>query len=291
MAIDPREFYRNISDYDDYFADQLHSADWLNSTQQSKEQAAWAAARTIDNVHFKNQKKKVYDALVAAGGESAVGVEGDILRQNTDLTTKELRAVYQSQLHQFPRDEDGDYGGTWVQEVGGAPAGTFTLTFNGQTTAAIDSTDINLDVSIQVALDALTNVDPGDVVVTDLGGSQSQITLAGQYSLTLNNKLTIDDSSITNGFATLVMVSDWGIPNDIFYAAAEEAINLIAMRLPDQQIRNLVLTSGGVASNRTSMDRARAPQKHIVHRFTSPFAWQLVEKWVSRNHSFNIKRI
>lgn len=189
MAIDPSLFYRDIVDYDAYFGDQLHADDWINATVENKEKAALAATRAVDNLHFKNVKKTVYDAIVAAGGED--GVEGDILYQNTDLTTKELRQAYESQLHQFPRDKQ----------------------------------------------DADT------------------------------------------------------VPDDIFYATAEEAISLLSGRFADQAFRNLVLTSGGVASNRVSMDRSGQAQKHIVHRLTSPYAWQLCEKWISRNHSFDIKRV
>ena len=46
-------------------------------------------------------------------------------------------------------------------------SGTYTLTFEGQTTAAIPYATAAAD--IQTALNALSNVDPGDIVVTDSG--------------------------------------------------------------------------------------------------------------------------
>lgn len=104
MAIDPNTYYRTIADYDAYFADNPWADDWKDAILANKEWAAQAATRAIDNLHFKNVKKTLYDALVADAGEDAQGKEGDILLQNTRLTTEQIRAAYNAQLKQFPRD-------------------------------------------------------------------------------------------------------------------------------------------------------------------------------------------
>ncbi|WP_330479851.1 hypothetical protein OG301_39250 (plasmid) [Streptomyces platensis] len=64
--------------------------------------------------------------------------------------------------------------------VTGAPTGgTFTITFSGQTTAAIA---YNATAAVvQSALEALSNVAPGDIVVTGNAGGPWTLTYGGQY--------------------------------------------------------------------------------------------------------------
>ena len=81
--------------------------------------------------------------------------------------------------------------------------GTFTLTVNGQETAAI-AFDATAAV-IQTALEALSNVESGDVTAvattgTDLGDANAVVTLTwgGNFTGT-NPTIAIDDSSLTGG--------------------------------------------------------------------------------------------
>lgn len=84
-------------------------------------------------------------------------------------------------------------------------AGTFTLSFGGQTTGAIafDATD----ATIQTALEALSTIDPGDVTVTqEVGlleaGGRMRCDFAGQYAwktLTGTNKMTVNSGGLTGG--------------------------------------------------------------------------------------------
>ncbi|MFE7547091.1 hypothetical protein [Streptomyces gardneri] len=64
--------------------------------------------------------------------------------------------------------------------VTGAPTGgTFTITYSGQTTAAIA---YNATAAVvQTALEALSNVNPGDIVVTGNAGGPWTLTYGGQY--------------------------------------------------------------------------------------------------------------
>lgn len=64
--------------------------------------------------------------------------------------------------------------------VTGAPTGgTFTITFSGQTTGAIA---YNATAAVvQTALEALSNVNPGDIVVTGNAGGPWTLTYGGQY--------------------------------------------------------------------------------------------------------------
>ena len=95
-------------------------------------------------------------------------------------------------------------------------AGTFTLTFGGQTT-----TGIAFDASaatIQTALEALSTIDPGDVTVTqevgtlDVGG-RMRCDFAGQYAwktLTGTNSMTVDSSGLTGGSYSMNYVNPDG---------------------------------------------------------------------------------
>jgi len=79
----------------------------------------------------------------------------------------------------------------------GATAGTFTLTYDGQTTAAINYNATTSDV--QAALEALSNVSSGDITVGGDSLTQTNGTMTFTFSDTLGdvNMLVIDSSSLT----------------------------------------------------------------------------------------------
>ncbi len=66
-----------------------------------------------------------------------------------------------------------------VTVTGSPTGGTFTLTWNGQTTAAIAYNATA--ATVQAALVALPNINPGDVTVTGNAGGPYSVTFAGQY--------------------------------------------------------------------------------------------------------------
>jgi hypothetical protein len=61
-----------------------------------------------------------------------------------------------------------------------AGADTFTLTFSGQTTSALD--DDATAAAVQAALEALSNLVPGDVVVTGSAGGPYTVTFGGSFA-------------------------------------------------------------------------------------------------------------
>jgi hypothetical protein len=63
--------------------------------------------------------------------------------------------------------------------TGSPTGGTFTLTFSGQTTVAIAYNATA--ATVQSALEALSNVAPGDIVVTGNAGGPYTLTFGGQY--------------------------------------------------------------------------------------------------------------
>ncbi|MEU5742063.1 hypothetical protein ABZ784_29230 [Streptomyces tendae] len=63
--------------------------------------------------------------------------------------------------------------------TGGPTGGTFTITFDSQTTAAIA---YNASAAVvQAALEGLSNVNPGDITVTGNAGGPWTLTFGGQY--------------------------------------------------------------------------------------------------------------
>lgn len=114
-----------------------------------------------------------------------------------------------------------------VQQVAvtGTPTGgDFTLDFDGQETAAIAYDAIASEV--QSALEALSNVTPGDVTVTGgpLPTTPVVVTFGGQYAGTDVPTLVADDTGLTGGTAPEVAVTvttSGGTGNVIGYRAPE----------------------------------------------------------------------
>jgi type 1 glutamine amidotransferase/PKD repeat protein len=81
-----------------------------------------------------------------------------------------------------------------TQNAGG---GTYTITFQGQTTAPI-AYNAN-GATVQAALEALSNIDPGDVSVTGNNGSTGNLTVQfrGQYYQVNVDQMTTDASGLT----------------------------------------------------------------------------------------------
>lgn len=96
------DYYRTVTDADAYFREQLFADDWTNAEVGDKAKALLAATRAIDRLRFAGVKRSVYQALVAAGGES--GLPGKVLLASTSLTDAEIQTADDAQALQFPRD-------------------------------------------------------------------------------------------------------------------------------------------------------------------------------------------
>jgi hypothetical protein len=80
-------------------------------------------------------------------------------------------------------------------------ARSFTLTFSGQTTAAIPYPATA--VAIQNALAALSNIGTGNVLVCDNGGENFIITFAGSMAATTQSLITVDSTNLPNATPTV----------------------------------------------------------------------------------------
>lgn len=89
-----------------------------------------------------------------------------------------------------------------------ATGGTFTITFTGQTTGAITVTTLTAAI-LQTALEALSNIAPGDVVVAGSAGVYT-VTFTGVYANTNVAQMTLGVGSLTGGSAAVYTVRAGG---------------------------------------------------------------------------------
>jgi hypothetical protein len=90
--------------------------------------------------------------------------------------------------------------------ISGAPSGgTFTLTYAGQTTSAIAYNATA--AAVEDALEALSNIEPGDVAVTGSAGGPYTVTFAGLLAATNVAAMTASGASLTGGTTPAVTVA------------------------------------------------------------------------------------
>jgi hypothetical protein len=109
-------------------------------------------------------------------------------------------------LSELPTGLYGPYGGTSdeVQTVteGGSGLTSFTLTFSGQTTGSIAAAATA--ATVQTALEALSNIAPGDVVVTGSAGGPYTVTFGGTLADTNVAQMT---ATPTGGTGTVTVAT------------------------------------------------------------------------------------
>lgn len=97
-------------------------------------------------------------------------------------------------------------GGTQTVAIAGGPTGgDFTVTYSGQTTAAIP---YNASAAlVQTELEALSNLAPGDVVVTGSNGGPYTISFTGNVGATPYATITSSATGLTGGTTPAVNVT------------------------------------------------------------------------------------
>lgn len=277
------ETYRTKEDADAYFANQLYATDWTGASDGDKDKALLMASRAVDSLKYKGVKRSLWEALRDDGGD--ITTPSATMLAATELTELEIEAANNNQIKKFPRDDERNPE-AWKLVIS-ATGGTYTLTLNSETTSAI-AYDANA-AAVETALEALTSISAGDVVVT--GTTELTITMAGDFEAVWFNTLTSDATLLTGGSstATITVVED-NVFDAIFYAVCEEAKELLAGRDPQQEFRNLQLTTDGIGSNRVSMDRSEAHPEHTQHQFASPLAWKYLQRYLGANNHFTINR-
>lgn len=106
-----------------------------------------------------------------------------------------------------PYDDAGTNEVQTVTVTGTPTGGTFTLTYSGQTTAAI-AYNANA-AAVDAALEALSNIDAGEVTVTGGPGPGTPwvVTFTGDLQGTNVAEMTADDALLTGGTTPAVAVT------------------------------------------------------------------------------------
>lgn len=131
-----------------------------------------------------------------------------------------------------------------VTITGSPTGGTFTLTFNGQTTAGIAYNAAA--AAVQSALEALSNIAPGDVVVAGgpLPGTSVTVTFSGTYAGTDVAQMTASGAGLTGGTTPAVAVTTTtpgGTGNAIGWAAPEVNVDPVPNGVAIEAWSNAIL--------------------------------------------------
>jgi hypothetical protein len=116
--------------------------------------------------------------------------DGDIIRFDKTILNRTSCTALRAEVQQVTVD---------------ATSGNWTLSFLGQTTANIDSEATA--ATVQSALEALSNIDPGDVTVTGNPGGRYTITFQGRYTTEDVGQLVATNVSLAGGGATATVTT------------------------------------------------------------------------------------
>lgn len=143
-------------------------------------------------------------------------------------------------------------------DLGAATAGTITITFDGETTEAIAYNATA--ATVQTALEALSNVGPGDAVVSGgpLPGGIS-LSFGGDYAGENVPEITVTPSGLTGGTVTVATTTQGGTST----AGSDELEGFIftdqAVEAGQTEIQNVPL-----------MDHGRVRTSRLPVAFTRP---------------------
>lgn len=147
------------------------------------------------DVHVVIWKAKLTDTLegeFADGGFFITSCSGQGLGNDTD-------DLYTITWNETP--ETITVGVNEIQAIfSSATGGTFALTYSGQTDSAIDWDATAAEVQTQ--LEALSNIAPGDVLVTGVAGAW-YIEFIGTLAETNVTQMTVDNTNLTGGVAVV----------------------------------------------------------------------------------------
>ena len=150
---------------------------------------------TAEGLIYTNTGTDTISSVITGSGGLTIGGTGNVILPTANNYTGGQDSVDSLQIE---------------AQGGGSPAqssGTFTLTFNGQTTAAI--TDNPSNGAIQTALQALPAIGAGNVVVNVSGQTGSQaftIQFVGLLAGAVEPPITVASNTLSNGISPILIV-------------------------------------------------------------------------------------
>lgn len=108
--------------------------------------------------------------------------------------------------------------------------GTVTVTFEGETTGTVDASAAGFTAAtLQAALLALSNLEPGDVTVTGSAGGPLTVTFGGNRLGENVSAMTVDNTSATGGTITVAQTTAGGSAAS---SGIETAAGFLAVSVP-----------------------------------------------------------
>jgi len=148
-----------------------------------------------------------------------------------------IEVTGRSLLYQLARENVANfYAGTEQQVVtlpSGVTAGNFTLTFRG-----VETSNIAYNASagtVQTALEALSNIEVGDVTVSGSAGGPYTLTWAGQYLEKDAAQVIFDGSGLTGG-----------VQGTVATTRTTKTLREVVDSLLDQQVNTLPILLGAI---------------------------------------------
>jgi hypothetical protein len=143
---------------------------------------------------------QTYVDLVAE--QTAMAAGADLAEQSASITCAFAEHTLPNLRTSLNMLNPGGTSEVQTISLGAATAGSITITFDGQTTGAI-AFDASA-ATVQTALESLSNIDPGDVVVT--GGplpALITLTFGGAYEGTDVPQVSVAPTGLTGGTVTV----------------------------------------------------------------------------------------
>lgn len=215
-----------------------------------------------------------YTNLVVEQTAMAVGAElseqmGSITVSIAELTLPNLRMAMNLAA------QSGGTNEVQTISLGSATAGSITITVGGQTTGAIAWNAAA--ATVQTALESLSNVDPGDIVVT--GGplpAAVTLTYGGQYASQDVPQVTVAPTGLTGGTVTVATGTvgtpgpTMGISGQLLNTQPNYSSVLLRGRKPGGGMRNAIVRRA-LSTENVELAWKKGEQKFIPVTFTGFF--------------------
>jgi len=159
-----------------------------------------------------------------AADDTSMGVDTLVLKEGRTIVPVGARFTTDG-IPTVRTVSDTDNSQSWNLTNGGASAGTFTLTYNGDVTAGIDF-DATV-VAVQAAIDLLAGVIAGNTLtVTGTDAGPWDFKVGGTGAGLTTNTLTYDGSGLTGGPGVLTVTNDGTVTMAVTFFPAISATEI-----------------------------------------------------------------
>jgi hypothetical protein len=163
----------------------------------------------------KDEQGRLLGQQIAVGEEFEIQVGGEhetpLVGELEHLQVGDRIWIRESDNALFPDESTGGTNEVQTVTLANATGGTFTLDFEGDTTAPIAFNATA--AAVQAALVALADIEEGDVTVTGSAGGPYTVTFKGRYAGTDVEQMTADGAALTGTSPTVtVATTAAGVP-------------------------------------------------------------------------------